>query len=426
MVAERHADRVHDRPRGRDRANADGGRGQPGRQPRPRRPRDSRGRPVAGRDARAYVAQNGNGNSLAVSNVDGTGEHVLAKTLGLSELSWSPDSKRLAVATIDGSLDVVGVDGGGLTPVAPRGGGPAWSPAGNRIAYVVGAKKLAIHVVRPDGTGDVNVTPASARSNFSPVWSPDGSRLAFWSSDGTVARLVVARVGGKSHSFSIRGATTDAPVWSPDGKTIFGAGTPGLVGIDLSSGKRRVLAGISNAVFSPSGTLIAYTAGGECRDRSGIYVANADGTHRRRVSNSCNIVGTPGPDVLHGDFSRVVLGLGGNDTLYADDTYYFFDGNTLYGGPGNDRLIGGFGQDTLNGGPGNDTLTGGPSMDTLIGGPGHDTIAGGGGGDTIYARDGQRDRISCGKNGYGKGGRDVVYADQIDVVASDCEIVHRS
>ena len=78
------------------------------------------------------------------------------------------------------------------------------------------------------------------------------------------------------------------------------------------------------------------------------------------------------------------------------------------------------------GGLGNDTLSGGPSADILIGGPGRDTIDGEGGGDTIYAADGQRDGISCGANGYGKGGRDVVYADQVDVVASDCEIVHRS
>jgi Ca2+-binding RTX toxin-like protein len=76
-----------------------------------------------------------------------------------------------------------------------------------------------------------------------------------------------------------------------------------------------------------------------------------DGTARRRVSNSCRIYGTDGPDTLHGDYSQVVLGLGGDDTLYADDTYYYFDGDTLYGGPGNDTLDGGDARDTLSGGP---------------------------------------------------------------------------
>ena len=111
--------------------------------------------------------------------------------------------------------------------------------------------------------------------------------------------------------------------------------------------------------------------------------------------------------------------------FYADDAYYFFDGNTLFGGPGDDRLVGGYGQDKLYGGPGHDTLSGGPSIDVLVGGPGHDYIDGGGGADMIGARDGQRDWVSCGPNGYGVNGGDVVYADRIDVVAADCEIVHR-
>jgi Ca2+-binding RTX toxin-like protein len=166
-------------------------------------------------------------------------------------------------------------------------------------------------------------------------------------------------------------------------------------------------------------------AGGECRDRTGIYVANADGTDPRRVSNSCRIVGTEGPDELHGDFSRVLVGLGGNDTLVADDTYYFFDGDTLYGGLGDDVLEGGYARDVLYGGPGDDTLSGDASADVLVGGPGRDRIVGGGGGDTIGAQDGERDTISCGRDGYGRAGRDVVFADRIDTVGRDCEIVHR-
>ena len=84
------------------------------------------------------------------------------------------------------------------------------------------------------------------------------------------------------------------------------------------------------------------------------------------------LIGTDGPDVLHGSFSQVVVGLAGNDTLYADDTYYFFDGNTLYGGPGDDKLVGGYAQDIVYGGPGDDTFSGGASKDILIGGRGQD------------------------------------------------------
>ena len=69
-------------------------------------------------------------------------------------------------------------------------------------------------------------------------------------------------------------------------------------------------------------------------------------------------------------------------------------------------------------------LDGGPSGDTLLGGPGRDHLNGQDGADVIRAVDGERDVITCGPNSYGPAGRDIVYADRADSVASDCEIIH--
>ncbi len=375
----------------------------------------------------AFGREIGIDNWIIVSRVDGTDEHQIEETGDWSYVTWSPDSKRVAVAGADG-LVVSAVDGSGREVIVHGSvAAPSWSPTGDRIAYIHATPHSGgIFVVSPTGAGETELSRGSGPLGR-PVWSPDGTRVAFWTSDLTSGWVSVAAVGGATRTFEVPDAATNVPlVWTPDGRAVLASGRNGLVRIDLAGGRRRTLVGIDNAVFSPNGSLIAYSAGGECRDRLGIYVARPDGSDRRRVSNSCRIVGTAGPDVLHADWSRVVLGLAGDDTLYADDTYYYFDGDTLYGGPGNDTLIGGSGEDILYGGPGDDTLTGGPSNDILNGGPGHDHIDGGGGGDTIYAVDGQRDWISCGKNGYGKNGRDTVYADRVDVVASDCEIVHRS
>lgn len=282
---------------------------------------------------------------LVVARVDGSDEHELGETF--DAFAWSPDSTRLAFATTTGALVVANADGSGARTIG-HGSMPAWSPQGHLIAYSTGAR---VHVVRNDGSAD---TPSSTRVDVNPVWSPDGTRLAYWSSDGTTAFLRVVRIGGNGGSlrFEIRGAVTNgAIVWTPDGRTVYGAGSAGLVGIDLDTARRHTLTGISNAAFSPDGSLIAFTAGGECRDRIGIYIADARAHTRRRITNSCSIYGTDGPDVLHGDFSRVLYGLGGNDTLYADDVYYFFDGISLYGGAGNDVLSGGDAQDILDGGP---------------------------------------------------------------------------
>ena len=69
-------------------------------------------------------------------------------------------------------------------------------------------------------------------------------------------------------------------------------------------------------------------------------------------------------------------GLGGNDQIIADDTFYDTE-SMFFGGTGNDLLIGGRGNDVLIGGAGNDTLEGGPDgFDILIGGLGADYIRG--------------------------------------------------
>lgn len=88
--------------------------------------------------------------------------------------------------------------------------------------------------------------------------------------------------------------------------------------------------------------------------------------------------------------STCVVGGGGNDDLYADNTSgtvvlmggagadELFGGkgrNLLYGGPGNDRLTAGGGADELYGDDGDDTLKGGGGKDLCVGGPGNDTIS---------------------------------------------------
>jgi hypothetical protein len=85
-------------------------------------------------------------------------------------------------------------------------------------------------------------------------------------------------------------------------------------------------------------------------------------------------------------------------------------GKTITGTAKADRLVGTPYNDVLYGRGGNDTLLGGKGLDKLFGGTGNDLIRG---------QDRQKDTIDCGP------GRDTVYADKIDKVAKNCEIVHR-
>lgn len=96
--------------------------------------------------------------------------------------------------------------------------------------------------------------------------------------------------------------------------------------------------------------------------------------------------GSRGEDLIHRSV-EVIGGTRFNDTLVSR-----LRGVALVGLGGNDRLTGGRWPDYLDGGAGNDT---------------------------VRARGGGKDTVRCGP------GRDVVFADRRDEVASNCERVHR-
>jgi RTX calcium-binding nonapeptide repeat (4 copies) len=104
----------------------------------------------------------------------------------------------------------------------------------------------------------------------------------------------------------------------------------------------------------------------------------------------------PGDDMVYGGPGRDDIGGDRGDDV-------------LYGGEGDDHQVHGwYGDDTLYGGPGDDEgINAGEGEDTLYGGEGNDQVLAGG--------DGQRDELYCGD------GTDTYTADEIDVVADDCE-----
>jgi Ca2+-binding RTX toxin-like protein len=150
-------------------------------------------------------------------------------------------------------------------------------------------------------------------------------------------------------------------------------------------------------------------------------------------------IGTDGPDTLRGtNGADTLIGKGGNDVLFA------LRGNdTLLGGPGKDIVWGGKaccggslsdysgGDKNLLGGDGNEVVVGGKGSDNILGEEGNDLLSSGPPGESsanrLFAGDGNdvilvrqpgaKDIVTCG------GGFDRVFAERIDVVASDCERV---
>jgi serine/threonine protein kinase/Tol biopolymer transport system component len=74
---------------------------------------------------------------------------------------------------------------------------PAWSPAGNLIAYVSDESgKDDIWICDPSGANQLNVTATSRGANSHPAWSPDGQRIAFYSDADGGGIFTITALGG--------------------------------------------------------------------------------------------------------------------------------------------------------------------------------------------------------------------------------------
>jgi len=369
-----------------------------------------------------------NGVQLRIANADGSG--IVDVPLDPAALSWSRDGTYLAVGTLTTDVYVLRADGGDLHKVAD-GQFPAWAPDGSRIAFVTPYAK-GIAIVDPDGSGLQTIWQAG-QSTGPPAWSPAGDLLAFPSDSA----IEVTRADG-SHVTTFHGdiSTNVGPTWSANGSKIAYRGGTGLSVYELSSGSSRLFRYAGDAAWAPNSDMFAEAHGYPCSP-VGIHVTSASSGSTKRLTLGCRVDGTRRNDRLEGtEWSDVMSGRRGADRIVG-----FGSADQIFGGPGNDRINGGPYSDDdegdlIDGGPGNDVLDGGNAQqadygvyddvlygrsgnDGLRGGPGRDILDGGPGNDTIQARDGGRDEVRCGP------GNDLALVDRRDHVARDCEHVRR-
>jgi Ca2+-binding RTX toxin-like protein len=153
--------------------------------------------------------------------------------------------------------------------------------------------------------------------------------------------------------------------------------------------------------------------------QAGGQGANGESDTTRSVED---VTGGEGNDRLTGDNVANILDGGGYIEIdhgdeQPEELVHSSGHDALAGGGGNDDLAGRDGNDALAGGAGKDTLRGEAGNDRVDGGPGKDALLGGRGRDLLLARDGTRDRVSCGRN------RDTARVDRHDRVNRDCERV---
>ena len=258
-----------------------------------------------------------------------TGESVRRLTDFGYNPSWSPDGKRVVVATErielqprsrirTSGLWVVDTISGAKREIVRAGTGssgyrpgddavqPSWSPNGKRIAYwalsdSAGARDL--WTLEPDAANPkatiVRVTSDPAL-DWNPVWSPDGKHLYFGSDrDGTMNLWRVEldektyEPAGPPEPIALPSMFTGHFAVSRQGEIAYATSTRTyrLVAVPLdpktavTGNPRTVLEGSMEQFSfeaSPDGRSIAFTTGGTQED---LFVVDADGTRLRQLTN---------------------------------------------------------------------------------------------------------------------------------------------
>ena len=185
-------------------------------------------------------------NDIWVTNADGSGQKAITGPEGPdSQPAWSPDGSQIVYVSNQGTagggttgfeLFVRNADGSGTsrrltdTPNNVSSRAPAWSPAGDQIAYESNA----------DGTYEIYTIEAGVTAGFgtrrsanevgvhyqNPSWSPDGARIAFERGTGTMVDEPTKEIwtmradGSDSVRLTNNGVYDVQPAYSPDGTRI--------------------------------------------------------------------------------------------------------------------------------------------------------------------------------------------------------------
>jgi TolB protein len=162
----------------------------------------------------------------------GNRRQIVSATVGLEwadTMSWAPDGKRLAVTAGNvnhepGQIYLVNVARGDVDRLTNHPNGafdPAWSPDGNRIAYVARTSPGGdLWVQSLDGEKEAHV--GGLQYVRSPVWSPDGKMLAVLAARSGSFQVWAMTVKDTPGGFEIgepRQLTKDGAVDAPSGLT---------------------------------------------------------------------------------------------------------------------------------------------------------------------------------------------------------------
>ncbi|HEX2239727.1 MAG TPA: hypothetical protein VHJ82_01095, partial [Actinomycetota bacterium] len=176
-----------------------------------------------------------------------------------------PGGNGLIAFTRAGSIWLINPDGTGLRELT-SGFDPAFSSDGSKVVFaadVPGVASSELFVINTDGTGRTRLTFNSSPDR-DPSWSPDGTKIVF-----------------------VANRSSESPTPAPNVEQIhvINSDGSGEMAFGFSGEHKR------DPEFSPDGTKIAFSS--DLSHPPTIFVANADGTQVREVTEGVRLSWAP-------------------------------------------------------------------------------------------------------------------------------------